>query len=254
MANLFGSADETLSKNTGHTNQANLIYAVIPRSTTKFVEVINGWTQTVTEGTYDADGFWYPGTTLTGPTWTLSSTFPVGNSHTVISLWYRDTGAGNGSNGIQAGMYNVGGGVAYSEHFMALDGTSGLAKAQDNSYNAGPTSARDASGKTHIGMAHSHDSTIPAQVGFLRSWASNVWPNSGSNDNETSGSSTFGTTGNNLLDRLEMRTASKWRFRCMFIYNAALSTTDINAILDDPGAVLTYSPSFIPRRSLLGVG
>jgi len=67
---------------------------------------------------------------------------------------------------------------------------------------------------------------------------------------------TFGTGASNNFDKVGFRNTSRFRFQYLFVYNAYLSDQDIDSIIDRPDLVLSYQSgsTFIPRRTLLGVG
>jgi len=233
MANPFGSNDEALSKNTNHANQANLIHAVIPRSAEKFVEVISASSITGLTGVYDADGFWHPNTTTrTDVQFTISTPWPVGNNHTVIAGWYRNTGAGAPTSAPNAGALKFGG-TPLTISTLTSDGTQLSAFARDNSSQQGPGSYVSMSANGAFAVCHKNNTTGPVQSGYRRVGSTNT--------PLTDTALTLGTTSSHNVDRVGIKTASRYPFLYLFIYDAALSDEDINAIIVTPGDVLSYT-------------
>jgi hypothetical protein len=242
MANPFGSNDEALSKNTNHANQANLLYAVIPRSSSKVVEVVNSGSITGLTGAYNSDGYWHPNTTTrTDVVFTIAAPWPVGNNHTVITGWYRDMGAGSPTFAGTSGVYRDAQ-AAYSISTINTDGISITVGVRDNAYQLGPTGNMDNQGNTVFAVAHKNSTSGPVQSGYRRIGSTNT--------TFTSTALTMGTGTSDQVNRVGVKTASRFPFQYLFIYNTALSDADINSIIDSPGSVLSYSSSGKPFNYL----
>jgi len=245
MANPFGGSDEALTVNQSHANYGNLIYAIIPRSASKVVEVINAQQITNLTGAYDADGYWHPNTTtLTAVEFTPTGITCV-STKTVISGWFRDAGAALGDYASEAGFRNSATGVAYSRASISAAGDAASARTQDNSYVQGPTTGASAvTSNTTFAFAHGQDSAGPNQKSWKRV--------GGSNTAMTPTTATFGTGASNNFDKVGFRNTSRFRFQYLFVYNAYLSDQDIDSIIDSPGDVLTYGGSGQPSGKRLG--
>jgi len=227
MANPFGSADEALSKNTGHANQANLVYAFIPRSTTKWREVITGTDITVGAGTYDADGYWYPsGTSFVDVFMTIARS--AGNLATVVcGSKYRSAGGGGG-NSARFGMMDVAGNSRfairheiYSRNVMGqIRDSSGTSTGLEASYTD--------PGADVFGAAVKQNGTTQ---NALTRWG-------GTTTALPSGSSTGLSTTDNALIRAGVQTTNKWACQYVFVYDTNLSDANINSIIDTPSGVI----------------
>ena len=250
MANPFGGGDQTLSKNANHTNQANLVFAVIPRSASKVVEVINSLSNTGLTGAYDSDGYWHPNTTSrTTVEFDCGAGYTVTSSKTVISGWYYDSGTSSPDFASSAGIRNSVAGTPWCIVNIPTDGSTCISQSRDNNFLAGPTTpTTSVTSHTAFAFATAQNSSGPAQKGWKRV--------GGSNTTFTPTAVTFSTGVNDTFNKVGFRNSSRFRFGYLFVYNAALSDADINAIIDAPGSVLSYDAgsTFIPRRTLLGVG
>lgn len=247
MANPFGSNDETLTVNGQYSNAVNLIYAVIPRSATKFVEVVNG-SVLQTTGVYDSDGYWYTGDNVRKSIeFDNTAGLRCGNTHTIITGWYRDSTAGTQDFEGRGGLRNTAS-SAGSFANMTVDGVTVQSRAVDNSFNTGPLGSITTTSNTVLAMVHKHNSAGPEQRGWRRV--------GGSNTNLTTTTATLTTTTADLFNKVGCRTASKWRFQYLFVYNAYLEDSVINDIMDTPANVITvgsgstYAPTLFtsPRR------
>lgn len=257
MANPFGSSDESLSKNTGHTNQANLVYAMIPRGANKWREVINGADVTPTaSGNYDSDGYWRSSnTTGNFAEYVIASPLNSGDPRTVItSVRYNSGGGGSGTNQ-HAGLWNDTGYTASSGlYFFRLQHYSreyqGRIFDSVGSNAAGLVASNYNPGADTSGIFLRGNDATPLYEAYHRVTGSNT----------AMGSSTTTTisTSDAILNRVGVRVTNKWAVQFVFVYNTVLSDTDVNAIIDDPGSVITYtSAGGVPkstRLTLLGVG
>jgi len=242
MANPFGSADEVLSKNTGHTNQANLVFAMIPRGVNKWREVINGADVTPTaSGNYDADGYWRSSnSTANFAEYVIGSPLNTGTARTLImSVRYNSAGGGAGTNQ-HVGLWNNTGYTASSGLFLirvqhysreyqgrVYDSVgSNASELVASNYNPG----NDTSGVVLRG----NDAT-PAYDAYHRV----------STTNTSMGSSTVNTilTNDAILNRVGCRITDKWAVQYVFVYDAVLNDTDVNAIIDNPGGVISQAGS-----------
>lgn len=247
MANPFGGSDETLTVNGQYSNAANLIYAVIPRSSSKFVEVVNASVINGLQGAYDADGYWYTGDNVRQSIeFTNPSGLRCGHTHTIISGWYRNSAAGNQDFEGRAGLRNSTS-SAISSASMLTDGSSAYSRAIDNSFHLGPAGSITTTSNTVLAIAHKHNASGPEQRGWRRV--------GGSNTNLTTTTATLTTTSADLFDKVGARTASKWRFQYLFVYNVYLDDAVINDIMDTPANVITVgsgstAPTLLtkPRR------
>lgn len=234
MANPFGGSDESLSKNTGHANQANLVYAWIPRSSTKIVEVINAQTINPAGGNYDADGYWrFNSTTRTENAFAVSGE-SAGDARTVIvGARYNSAGDVNISIGEFAGLFKSGEATVnrflirlyrYARNVNAFVVDNGGGSA------AGLNGSLPDPGDDTFGAAVKHNGTN-AQSCLYRV---------GSTTTQI-GSDTFTglSDSDNGLNRVGVWSGTKYAYQYIFVYNAALSDADINAIIDNPGGVIS---------------
>jgi hypothetical protein len=237
MANPFGGSDEPLSKNTGHTNQANLIFALVPRSTTKVREVINGVDVTPAggSGNYDADGYLRStsGTLLTAD-YTIASPRSAGQATTtIVGLRYNSGGTGSGSAMI-VGMVN-----------SADYGTTGVSRHLIRPYVYSRVLypfVRDAAGiDATMSNADPGADTCGAWVkgsDAVPSYSSSARASGVGNTSLGSSTNPNLSTTDASLDRLSIRVTSKWACQFVFVYDTVLSDADIEAIIDNPAGVL----------------
>jgi hypothetical protein len=237
MANPFGSADEALSKNTGHANQANLVYAMIPRSVNKWREVINGADITPdASGNYDADGYWRSSnTTANFAQYTIGSPLDTGDPRTIV-VGIRHNGAGGGSSTQpHAGVWNNANFTSqgrfwvrfqhYSREYQTqlIDGSGNAISALTTSqYNPG-----------------ADDSAVYLRASSASTLQEAKYRVSGANTSMGSATSGVPLDNDAYLDRVGVRLTNKWAVQYLFVYNALLSEADINAIIDDPGSVIS---------------
>jgi hypothetical protein len=229
MANPFGSADETLTKNTGHTNQANLIFAMIPRAANKWREVVTAVDVTPgSSGSYDADGYWRAsGTSFVDVLLTIAKS--AGNAFTVIASSRYNSGGGGGGNACRFGMLDVAGNSRFCiRHDVYSRQASGQIRDGSGTSTGVESSYYDPGVDTFSFAAKNNGST--AQAGLYR----------------VSGTTTAAGTGNtamstsdNALTRLGAQTTNKWACQYVFVYDASLSDADIEAIIDSPGGVIS---------------
>jgi hypothetical protein len=239
MANPFGSNDEALSVNDQNQYSQNLVYAVIPRSASKVVEVINGGSITNLTGAYNADGYWHPNTTTrTDVVFTIASPWAVGTNHTVITGWYRDMGAGSPTFAATSGAYRDAQ-AAYTISTVNTDGISITVGVRDNAYQLGPTGNMDNQGNTVFAVAHKNSTSGPVQSGYRRVGSTNT--------TFTSTALTMGTGTSDQVNRVGVKTASRFPFQYLFIYDTALPDADINAIIDAPGSIILSYGGNSPR-------
>jgi hypothetical protein len=246
MANPFGSADQTLSKNTGHTNQANLIRAMVPRSSSKWVEVISATAITdLTNGTYDADGYFGGDSTRRDAQYQLPVNLsPVGGYTIIAGLLYNSGGSADGD--LYFGLRDSVGLTAnclircdiYNRRFNAYIYDS-------NSNSSSIVDLYCSPGGDAFGAAIQASST--AQKSYARIGSTNypTTPNSG----------TSSLGGSAVCNLFGLNYASIYKCQYLFLYDTMLSETDINDIIADPGAVLTQSGGGSTKRIMtLGVG
>jgi hypothetical protein len=249
MANPFGGSDQGLSKNTGHANQANLLFAMIPRSTTKWREVVNGADVTVGAGNYDADGYWRAGSsTRVDVGYTIGSPPTPAATLTVIAgLKYNSAGDVSVSYGHASGLYNSA--ETFSRFHVQSDRYGQESRGQImNEVGAG------------TGLAGSWYNPGNDVFGFaIKRSGGNVNGLYRVGSTTTAAGSDTGvpTTSewaNATLNRVGVRAGTKWQHQYVFVYNAALSDADINAIIDDPGAVITQAASGIDLAATATAG
>lgn len=245
MANPFGSADETLSKNSGHTNAANLVRACIPRSSSKWVEVIGDVPKTsLANGAYDADGYFYgTGTTREEVSWTISPVLNAGGNATLIVGLIHIATTGTQTNGM--GFVDIDNSTGAQLRFI-FDPYSRRIAAAHVDANSGTTGINNAyldPGAVAFGAAIR--TTAGDQRAFIRI--------DGSDTNI--GTSTNSPTGAANCEYLQINYRNNWKIQYMFVYDTNLSDTDIRSIIDNPGAVLTYTAASSSKRIMtLGVG
>jgi hypothetical protein len=239
MANPFGGSDEALSKNTGHTNQANLIYAVVPRTTSKIHEVItNTDFSGVATGTYDADGYWTPNSTTVGTYSKAISARAINADWTIIVGCKRVPAAGNGSSHSFVGLGQTATSAAayggdgifiarLNSEFEAIQGSQfdgGSAGINQEIY---PVSDVDGP----YGIALAGRNSTAEQKGWIRT--------PGGSTLHTFTPATTSLNGSINLNYLLFHTQNRWPLQYLFVYDSYLSDTDINAIIDSPGSVLS---------------
>lgn len=235
MANPFGGSDEPLTKNTGHANQANLIFAWIPRTTTKIVEVVNAATITPAGGTYDSDGFWlFNSTTRTDQAFTIASPLSPGNAFTIITAAkFNGGGDVNVALGETVGLFANGN--TQPRFYVRLDRYSRAVNAF----------IRDAAGADANGLnaslpdpgADTFSAFVTGTVG-AQSCAYRLGGSTTSIGTDTEGGI---STSDASLDRIGVQCGTKWFHQYVFVYNAVLSAGDRNAIMDNPGAVISQA-------------
>lgn len=244
MPNPFGG---TISgKNTSHTNQNNLVYALIPRSTSNVREIVGDTAATLSGasmGSYDADGYLF-GSSATSASYASVTVGGLGNSaaQTVI-MGMKWVGAGN--SGIVGGYLSrsaepyVLSGIYPDEYanrtrMRITDGTRDF----NNGYLA-LSSAYSAAAVTSTAGAQKarylNDSALNGNGGIAGTIQSH-----GSDG-------TFTMTGGNM-DSLTIQVASAWGIQYLLIYNAVLSDGDIQAIMANPGAVVNQTGTNLPHQ------
>lgn len=237
MANPFGGSDEALTVNTGHTNYGDLLFAYIPRSTTKFVEVVNAATVTPTAGNYDADGYWRASGTSTNTSfYTLGTARSAGLAHTLI-VGLRYNSAGGGSGAIQFGL----GDSTPSTSINCVQCRPDVYARQMNGRlcdNAGFDSGGIRSASYNPGADTSAYALKSTSTGATVNAFTRV---SGTNTANGSDSTVNLSTTDNGLTRLVVKTTNKWAFQYIFVYGAALSDANIDSIIDDPGSVISVA-------------
>jgi hypothetical protein len=249
MANPFGGSDQALSKNTGHANQANLLFAMVPRSTTKWREVINAADVTVGAGNYDADGYWRAGSsTRVDVGYTLGSPLAPNATLTIIAgVKYNSAGDVSVSYGHVAGLFDADN--TFTRFHVQLDRYNRDARGQImQNTGAGTNLAASWHSPGNDVFAFAVKRSGGTVNGLYRVGSTTTAAGS---DTGVPTDSTWASTD---LDRVGVRAGTKWQHQYVFVYNVALSDAEIDAIIDDPGAVLTQTSSFMPRRTLLGVG
>jgi hypothetical protein len=240
MANPFGGSDQALSKNTGHAKQENLLFAMVPRSTTKWREVINAADVTVGAGNYDADGYWRAGSsTRVDVGYTIGSPLAPNATLTVIAgLKYNSAGDVSVSYGHASGLYNDA--ETFSRFHVQCDRYGRDSRGQImTSSGAG----------TNLSAAWFNPGADVFAFAVKRSGGSVNGLYRVGSTTTAAGSDTGVQTTNpwdvTSLNRVGVRAGTKWQHQYVFVYNAALSDSDINAIIDDPGAVITQTASGI---------
>jgi len=255
MANPFGAADEALSKNTGHTNQANLLYAFIPRSTTKIVEVINALTINPAGGNYDADGFWrFNSTTRTENAFTITARGAGDITTVIVGVRYNAGGDVNIGIGEFAGFFQSGDATNnrfFGRFYRYARNANAFIKDAGGSDASGLNTTLPDPGADTFALAVKHNGSN-AQSAFSRHTATST---SIGTDSTTALSSDGG------LNRFGVWSGTKYAYQYIFAYNAYLSDADIEAIMDNPGSVIDVTGGGggggVPktnRIALLGVG
>jgi hypothetical protein len=233
MANIFGANDEALLVNSNHPNAGDLLYAIIPRSTTKFVEVVSGYSGTLgTAGAYDSDGY-LTSTTTTRLLVEMSITsgpMRSGYAHTIITGWKRDMGQGAPAFTTTGGM-RISTATAFSNANLAIDGTTGYSKVFDNASTSGPTGSVSLTGLTQFAFAHSQDPVAPAQIGYIRVDQANT--------NLTPTTATLTTGTNDRFDKVGFRTGSRYRCAFVFVFDVVVDPSIIDYTIDDPTLLIS---------------
>jgi hypothetical protein len=248
VANPFSGT--ITGKNTGHANQANLVYAVIPRSSSVIKEIISDTTTTISGAagySYNANGYWIGGSasSLSVGSDLAVTGFANSAAHTVIAGFAWMGGSPTSSDAL-AGMYRNA--ETYVQSYAAM--MDGFAKRLRQRMTDGtrdwimswitPTNSFFASALISSGTAQSgyyYDGTAPEFTGT-----------------STAFSDTGGTMAGGTMDRLYLAVNSSWGVQYLFVYNTNLSQADVEAIMKNPGAVVNQTGTFQPRRMMLGVG
>jgi hypothetical protein len=252
VANPFSGT--ITGKNTGHTNQANLVYAMIPRSTTVIKEIITDTNATLSGaavGSYDADGYIFGSTAASNSTAVLTGlSLNVQNAITIIAgIYYTGT---NGDGVPTIGMDDAGASTRYIRFRQDGYQRRGYAETSEGSliFQSGYTSY----GNNHIGLASR--TTAGAQAAKYIDGTTS--PPSGTLTTYTTGTDTK-TFGSGGLDRIVFQFTATWGLQYLLVYNASLSDADIETIIENPGNVLSYEAgsSGIPKSTkffLMGIG
>lgn len=232
MANPFGGSDQTLSKNGSHPQQGSLVGAMIPRSASKIVEVISSTTITPTTGTYNADGYFFGASgTNEAQTAVMSPSLQSAGSVTVIvGLLYNSGGASSGL-GQGFGLTSSG-----SVAEVRLYGDRYSRRVNVSHYD--PNSIAPTMGNAFVSpsgdtFAAAYATSAGAQKGFIRIGTTTT--------NTSPATSSDTLTGGADLNTFRITLATQYGFQYVFIYNAFLTTPQIEAIMDDPGSVLSQS-------------
>jgi hypothetical protein len=243
MANPFGGSDEALSVVPGHTNAANLVYAMVPRTANKWREVVNAADVTPTaSGNYDADGFWRSAnTTFNVAAYTIGSPLNTGTARTMIcAVRYNSGGGGSGGNP-HAGCWNAVNFATAGRFYLRMDiyaqQYQGHIMDDVGSSAVGLTSAQYNPGNTTSSIVIRGNSATPAQSAYHRVGSTNT-----SMGTETSSAIKQNDA---YLDRVGCRTTNKWAVQFVFVYNAVLSDADVNAIMDNPAGVIAGASSAV---------
>lgn len=251
MANPFGGSDEALSKNSGHTNQANLIYAVVPRTATKFREVIVGNDITVSSGTYDSDGYYIAPSTTLAEYWHTIASRNINQPWTVIlGIRRTATGADNGTVsdhmffGLRKSTANV---FPWNPQItIRANKTYAAIAGQMLDHTSAPALSNEPyplyNVTTVYGVAVKGDGTN--QSGFVRIAGTDrhFFPATYSTATDTGYATVaLSTASASDLDRIYLGLASQWPFQYLFVYDAALSVANIRSIIDSPGDVLSMA-------------
>jgi hypothetical protein len=249
MANPFGGSDQTLSANTGHTNYANLVRAFIPRSSSKWVEVLSATSVTgLSSGSYDADGY-FAGTDSTrrNAQYSLPANLNPSSGWTlIIGVKYNSAGGSAGGDTYVGILDSVGGTAQFRARLDAYNRRAMGYIVDSNSAQANTLAGTWLSpgGDTFSCVVQGSSS---AQKAYTRIGSTN-YPAS-----PLTGTDSIG--GSAVCDKLQVTYDSLWATQFVFLYNTAtISETDINAIMAAPEQVVTYTNSFFPRRMMLGVG
>jgi hypothetical protein len=233
MANPFSGT--ITGKNTGHTNQANLLYALIPRSTSSVIEVINSGTASLSGnafGSYDADGYLIGGSTSSVSTAIYTvPTFDITSSFTIIAGFkYLGSGAGGA---IRAGITHASNPAIKLEITPDYANRRGRPDFSDGGAQFLP--GYTTFGADHVGIAAK--STPGAQSsGYVEGSSS---PPSGTYTSIGTDTDTFSTVASDLT-LLFFQGVSSWGWQYVFVYNDDLSDANIESIIEDPGSVLSF--------------
>lgn len=257
MANPFGGSNETLTKNASHANQANLIYAFVPRSSSVVAEAINATTDTPTNvGSYDADGYLIGSSSVSVGTITRAVSGCNLNSALTLIVGFKRVTSGSSLNCI----YGVYTGIVEQSIYAAANGQFAPTTNDDT---GGQWYSYQTPANAFIGCATTSRPT--AQRGRWRTNTASQTTGWAAGQAVTVGNYNYGAS---AMGTFRAQWNTDWGFQYAFIYadngqgsnTGALSTADIDAIIADPGAVLTQGAapaSGVPktnRFSLLGVG
>jgi hypothetical protein len=246
MANPFGGSDQALSKNAGHANQASLLFAMIPRSTTKWREVVNGADVTVGAGTYDADGYWYAGSSARVDVgYTIGAALAPTSAFTVIcGNTYRSGGDVNTADGHIVGMWDND--ASFARFHIQFDRYARQGRGRVSDING--------TGDGLNGSWHNPGADVFGFAMKSSGSASSALYRVGSTTTAAGTGNPGGLDTSIILDRVGVRAGTKFSHQYVFVYNAALSDADINAIIDDPGAVITQAASGIDLAATATAG
>lgn len=238
MANPFGGSDEALALNTGHGSYGSLVLCIVPRTTTKFREVVNSADVTTGEtGTYDADGFWFgASSTRVASIYTIPTPFAAGSAHTVI-YGLKRTGS-SVTDAAYVGLYKDGGTTVRS--LSSLGNSSPpdqiYPQIRDADFDSGLSSFSTVTSSTNaFGGTHAHNGSN-AQKFFTRFSSTN-------DATQSTSATTLDTDSSANLDRAGVYATSRWGFQYLFVYSAYLDDSVIEAIIDDPTTVVSAASS-----------
>lgn len=263
MANPFGG---TLEVNQDHTNYASLQAAQIPRSTSLVKEVVSDANASITGSlaAYDSDGYLSASGSSVTIESTISSSVSMAGPCTIITFCRRVGTSVNDSvfkaTNSSAGYVQVG---HYHDAYVYRCGTN--VTDGTNNWQPGHNMNYGDSNPRYLAIAVVND---PGASGGTRQrgrWRENTSLNASGGITATSSQSestaNLVTNNNNgQLNTVQAYFNTDVMWQGTFVYNAALSDGDIDAIFADPGAVVSQTGGGgggVPKStklSLLGVG
>lgn len=233
MPNPFGGNDEVLAKNTSHPSQATLLYAFLPRTTTKWTEVITATDVTTAAGNYDADGYFFGanGTTVQVDL-TISSLHAAQTITFIAAARYNSGGAANPTQvmGLQS--------TTSGNFYALLDRYNRRVQVQhydSNSVTPGNNFSLIDPGNNDFSFSmrtEPGNQRAMSRIGVTTS---------------TIGNSTDTLTGSATLNKLRVSVATLYGLRYIFVYSNYLGDAAIEYIMDAPGEVLSQAAGPVPK-------
>lgn len=248
MANPFGGT--ITGKNNSHGSAAALKYVFIPRSTTVVKEIITDVTATISGpgsiSAYDSEGYLAPANTskvfieadVTALSHATSKTLIVGYKHTAQSgiadciFNIRNTSASYVNIAVQVDAY-----MSRCAGIVS-DGSNDWAGTWGNDY---------ADSDVYVAIAvRNQAGTQTTRFRASTSLNSDGGITATSNDGTLSGTVTTNNN-NGQLNRLNVDFLSDTRWQYLMVYEEYLSNGQVDAILADPGDVLSYEAGPLPK-------
>jgi hypothetical protein len=254
MANPFGGNDEALSANTGHAKYSNLKYALVPRSVSKWRDVLSSadLTPDVNGGSYDADGYFFGPSSTTNSTITksISSSYLTSGGAKTIIVGFNYLGTPGGAAMNFYGLYSSSQGHVIN--FIEFDTFDDRVRRRCVDYNFNDANSAFLGSVSTGSFAVVQKTVDGAQKNYLRRSTTNTGVG-------TDGTVSLGTGANDNLDRLRVVTYSRIGVQYIFVYDATLTDGECDGIIDSPGGVISYSGGGggIPKSTkffLMGIG